>query len=182
MAIVIIAQGGTLKITKDSLDPMYPNQGDLDIEVLGEKVLVTQTSQGKKLLDDDFGDFSSPSGGDAETVADAIALLIAVNGGSGTTTVSIEGANDSAKNTISASGTSVELFAANASRNHVVIRNGTDQLADVRLGDTDAVSVEEAIEVVAGKTVTITQWDGAIQIIFASTGTGTLVAEQTFIT
>lgn len=97
-------------------------------------------------------------------------------------TVSIEGANDSAKNTLSSSATSAELFAANSTRNHVVIRNGTNQLADVRLGATDAVSGAEAIQIPAGQTITITQWEGAIQVIFALAGSGTLFAEQTFIT
>jgi hypothetical protein len=95
--------------------------------------------------------------------------------------VEIVDANTSAVSTLTTSASSQELFAARPKRTDVAIRNDTDQLASIRRGSTAAVSGVEALELSSGQTLVITQWDGAIQVIFASVGTGTLYAEETYI-
>ena len=97
------------------------------------------------------------------------------------TSVAITGADTSNKNSISALTSNQELFAIRSQRVDILMRNGTLSIAYVRRGSAAAVSGSEAFEIPAGESVVITEWEGAVQVIFDGTGAGTFIAEETYI-
>lgn len=182
MAINITVQGNQLKIIEGANAPKYVNSDDADIAISGDKVGIMQTSSNNLVINVAFGDYATPSGGSAEIVADAIAALLgtAAGGGGGGGTVQIAPAIFSAVGTLTTSTSSAPLFASRATRVDVVMRNGTNQLADVKRFGV-ATTGAEAIQLQPGEEKTLTGWAGDIEVVFAAVGTGTFYAEETYI-